>query len=136
MGPQCVLVHGRIPPQREGLAFSFVESYEVFVSPSLQPVKVPLNGSTTNWSINPSSLLCILCKLCPTVQVIGEDTKPCWIQYQTLDYFTSDWPANWPACLSAAEQLSFQSTLLSIYLVHISSDCLWDLTGDSFKRLS
>ena len=55
----------------------FVELHEVFFCPSLQPVKVPLNGSTALWCISHSSQLRIIGKLaegalCPLIQATDE----------------------------------------------------------------
>lgn len=53
-----------------------------------------------------------------------EDVKPCWPQYWP-------WGTLWAHCLQlgsasqSSSSKSFQSTLLSIYLVYISSVCLW-----------
>lgn len=60
-----------------------------------QTVKVPLNDSTTIWCITHSSKFCFVCKLaevalCPIVQVITEDVKQCWTQYQHLGHTVRD----------------------------------------------
>jgi len=62
-GPQHVLVHGVIPPQVQGLAFPFADLQRTPVHPFLQPVWVPLNGSTTSWCVNHSSQFCIILNL-------------------------------------------------------------------------
>lgn len=54
----------------------FLLLHEVPIRPLLQPVRVPLNSSTTIWSINLFSQFCIICKasvdvLCPTID--GKD---------------------------------------------------------------
>jgi len=54
-GFQSVFVHVVVPPQVQDFAHPIVELYEVSVSPLLQLVKVPLNGSITLWCINHSS---------------------------------------------------------------------------------
>lgn len=133
VGPQCVMVHCIIPPNR-GRDWLF---------PLLNHVKSlsisPACESPPEWQHN--QLVhrphCFVSSAnCPIVQVTVEDTRQCLIQYHPLDYFTNGWPPSWPVCLSTSEQLSFKSTLLLIYLAHISSDFLWDLLGDSVKRLS
>jgi len=60
--PVCTGAWGHSSPAA-GLGIPFVELYEFSVGPFLQPVKVLLNGSTSIWSINHSSQLCIVCKL-------------------------------------------------------------------------
>lgn len=47
VGPQPVLVHCVIPTQGQDFAFAPVELHEILLSPFLQPVNVPLNGSKT-----------------------------------------------------------------------------------------
>ena len=62
----------------EDLAFPFLEFHKDSVDPFLQPLEVPLNGSTPIWCITYSSQFCVICKLakdvlCPIIQVINED---------------------------------------------------------------
>lgn len=77
--PQPVLVHGAIPPHVQDFALPFIHLNKVPDSPLLQTLKVPLNVSTTIWSINCSSQFCIICKPvfidCPTIYVNNEDIK-------------------------------------------------------------
>ncbi|KAK4824703.1 hypothetical protein QYF61_017929 [Mycteria americana] len=78
--PHHVVVHWVIPSQLQDFPFPFVELPEVPVSPFLQPVKVPLNGSTTIWHISHSFQSCIICKLvegapCPIILIINEDVE-------------------------------------------------------------
>ena len=53
--PQHILVHGVVPPQVQDFALLLVEPHEVPVSPFLQPVQVPLDGSPTLWCVSRSS---------------------------------------------------------------------------------
>lgn len=46
VGPQHVLLRGLIPLQVQQLAFPSVEPREVLLSSIVQPVQIPLNGST------------------------------------------------------------------------------------------
>ncbi|KAK4831590.1 hypothetical protein QYF61_018350 [Mycteria americana] len=62
-GPQCLLVPGVIPSQVSDLALLLIELHEVLASPFLQPVKVPLDASTTLWCISHSSQFCVISKL-------------------------------------------------------------------------
>ncbi|KAK4826285.1 hypothetical protein QYF61_007132 [Mycteria americana] len=78
--PSIYLVSGLVPPQVQDFALHPVELYEVPVSPFLQPVQVPLDGSTTLWHISHSPQFCVICKraegtLCPIIQIINEDVK-------------------------------------------------------------
>lgn len=54
---------GIVPPQEKDLAFPFTELHEILLSLLVQPVQVPLNGSTTIWFANDSSQLYIICKV-------------------------------------------------------------------------
>ncbi|KAK4810954.1 hypothetical protein QYF61_013362, partial [Mycteria americana] len=78
--PACVLVHGVIPPLVQDLALPLVELHEIPVSPILQLVKVPLDGSMTLWHISCSSQFGVISKLagdtlCPIIQIINEDVE-------------------------------------------------------------
>ena len=84
-GPQHILVHGFVLPEGQDFALPLVECHEVPVSPFLQPVKVPLDGSVTLWCISHSSQFCVIhksaeCELCPIMQIIN-DVKQDWTQY-------------------------------------------------------
>ncbi|KAK4831783.1 hypothetical protein QYF61_019096, partial [Mycteria americana] len=61
--PQHLRVHGVVPPQVQDFALPLVELHEVPASPFLQPVQVPLDGSTTLWCISHSSQCGVICKL-------------------------------------------------------------------------
>ena len=83
-GPQQVRVPEVVPPQ--DFALPLVELHEVPASPFLQPVEVPLDGSTTLWPISQSSQFCVICKLAegtlwPIIQIINEDVEQDWTQY-------------------------------------------------------
>lgn len=87
VGSQCV--SGVAPLQGKGFAFPFIELCEIVLSPFLQPVQVPLIGSTILGSANPSSQLYIICRLgegvlCPSVPVISKGFNQHWFQYQSL----------------------------------------------------
>lgn len=77
-------------------AFPLVEIHEIPLSPVLQPVEIPLSGSAT-FTVLALSLFCNVCEvaegsLCPVVQVINEEVKQYWTQYQSLEYTTSYLP--------------------------------------------
>ena len=120
-------------------ALPLVELHEPPVSPFFQPVKVPLDGSTTFWSINHSSQFCVISRLaegtlCPIIQIINEGIKQDWNQYWPLGYTTSQWP---PTRLHATDpgpshSVSFQSTSLSPP-VHTAP--LWCSYGRQCRKL-
>ncbi|KAK4832039.1 hypothetical protein QYF61_020554 [Mycteria americana] len=79
-GPQHILVPGVVPSQVQDFALFLVELHEIPVGPLLQPVEVPLNGSTVIWCISHSSQFGVICKLAestlyPVIQMINEDVK-------------------------------------------------------------
>ncbi|KAK4831516.1 hypothetical protein QYF61_018100 [Mycteria americana] len=81
--PQPVLLPGIIPPQVQGFGLPFAELHKVPVSPFLQPVQVPLDGSMPICCTSCSSWFCIICKLaewalCPNTETIIEDAKHHW----------------------------------------------------------
>jgi len=53
---------GVVLPQVQGFAHLFVELHEVLVSAFLQPVPVPVDGSTALWCISHLSQFCVICK--------------------------------------------------------------------------
>lgn len=85
VSPQHVLMHGVISPQGKNFVFLHVEMHEVRLSPFLQPVQIPLNGST---ALHCTMLLpvsshffqfCVSCEpaedtLCPCVQVSNKNS--------------------------------------------------------------
>lgn len=62
VGPLPVLVPGIIPSQVQNLALLVVELREVPLSQLLQPVQVPLDGSTSIWCMSHSSQFCVAFK--------------------------------------------------------------------------
>ena len=95
------------------------------MGPFLQPVEVPLDGSTTLGRISHSSQLCITCKLaedmlCPISQVINEDVEKDWPQYWFLGYSATYWP---PTGLRAMDH-----NLLGPAIQPVFSSCYRPLT--------
>lgn len=91
--PECRWFSGILPPHMQDFAHLLAELHETFVSPPLQPVQVPLDGSTTLWHFRSSSQFLITCKLakgtlCPTIQVIN-DVEYLWSHHQPLGYTSS-----------------------------------------------
>ena len=116
-GPQHILVHGFVPPQVQDCALLFVELDEVPVSPFLQPVVVPLDGSTTVGCISHSSQFDVICKLaesilCPVRWIINDDVKWDWIQCWPQRYTASYWP---PTRLCSTDQHPLGPDLESVF---------------------
>ena len=71
-------MHGVVLLQGQDFALPFADLREVPVGPFLQPVEVPLHGSTPIQSVNYSFQFSITCKpaehaLCSMMQVINEE---------------------------------------------------------------
>ena len=82
-GLEHVLVHGIVLPQVQDFGLPFVEHQKVSVSPFLQSVKVPLDGSTTLWCTSYSSRCCVISRLaegtlCPIIQIFNEYVEQDW----------------------------------------------------------
>ena len=100
-GPQHILVCEVVLPQVQDFTLPLVEFHEVLVSLFLQPVKVPLDGTTTLRCISHSFQFCVIYKfaegtLCPIIQNINEDVKQDQTPYWPLGYTTSYWPPTRP----------------------------------------
>lgn len=131
------------PRWRRTFVFSFAELNEIPGSPFPLLVNVPLNGSTTTWSIIHFIPFGITCKsaLSFIIQVINEDVNQYWPPVLTLEYSTSVWH---PGGLYASDQPSrpscsgiFQSTLLFIYQLCTSLKFVnKDIIGDSVESLT
>ena len=83
-GPQHILVPGAVPPQ--GQDFVLLEFHGVPVSPFLQPIEVPLDGSTTLCLSSYFSQFGVISKLgegtrCPIIRIVNEDAEQDWTQY-------------------------------------------------------
>ena len=79
-GSQPVLVPWVVPSQAQDSTVLLAELHEVSVAPFLQPVKVPLAGTTTLWCISQSSQFDVISKLaegtlCTIVQIINEEVR-------------------------------------------------------------
>lgn len=124
VGPQPVLMPAVILAQEQEFVFSFVELHEIPVSLFLQSIDVLVNCSTAIWCINPSNKFCIICNLSesalyPIIQAInitGPSINP-W--GMSLAF----------GCIKCCSSVSFESTMLSSYLAHASSFCLWEQCG-------
>ena len=125
-------------------AVPLAELYEVPVSPFLQPVVVPLDGSTTLWSISHSSRFGVISKLaedtfCTIIQIINEDVKQDRTQYWPLGCTSSHWPlirlCNMitTLCLQLFSQFLVHCLLIQPVLLQL---LYADLVEDSIKSLT
>ncbi|KAK4821747.1 hypothetical protein QYF61_000808, partial [Mycteria americana] len=95
--PKPVVLHGVAVAQVQDLAFSLVEPHTIDLSPSIQPVQVPLQSLPTLQQINTPTQLGVICKLTegaldPFVQIIDKDIKQDWPQHRVLGDTTCGWP--------------------------------------------
>ncbi|KAK4810597.1 hypothetical protein QYF61_007334 [Mycteria americana] len=95
--PKPVALHGVAVAQVQDLALGLVKPHTIDLSPSIQPVQVPLQSLPTLKQINTPTQLGVVCKLTestlnPFVQIIDKDVKQNWPQYRALGNTTCDWP--------------------------------------------
>lgn len=117
-GPQPIPVPG-VPPKVQDFALPFccISCLLLFS----QPVKIPLNSSTTLWYINYFSF-CVVCELaegtlCLTLQVIDGGVEQYWLSYWHLGCVFDDWPT---AGLGASDPQCFE-------LITVDSFHCWSL---------
>ncbi|KAK4814185.1 hypothetical protein QYF61_011908 [Mycteria americana] len=84
--PKPVALHGVIVAQVQDPALGLVEPHTVGLSPSIQPVHIPLQSLPTLKQINTPTQLGVICKLTegaldPFIQIIDKDSKQDWPQY-------------------------------------------------------
>ncbi|KAK4818866.1 hypothetical protein QYF61_020085 [Mycteria americana] len=95
--PRPVALHGAVVAQVQNLALSLVESHTIGLSPSIQPIQIPLQSLPTLQQINTPAQLGVICKLTegalnPFVQIIDKDIKQNWPQHRPLGDTTCDQP--------------------------------------------
>ncbi|KAK4829704.1 hypothetical protein QYF61_006079 [Mycteria americana] len=95
--PKPVALHGVAVAQVQDLALSLVEPHTVDLSPSIQPVQVPLQSLPPLKQINTPTQVGVICKLTegaldPFVQIIDKDIKQNWPQHRALGNTACDWP--------------------------------------------
>jgi len=74
-------------PQIQDLALHLGELHEISLSLILQPVQVPVNGSTTSWCTRHPSQFCIICEAAEDAlhfSIQDEEVKQYWPQYPPL----------------------------------------------------
>lgn len=112
-------MHVVISPQVQDSSLACAEPHKVPLHLTLQPVQVPLNGSTTFWNVSHSSLFQITSKhaesrLYPIIQVIDEDGF--FFLFQVLSYSVYLWKAKKQTKNKFSYQSFFTAFLLSIEL--------------------
>ncbi|KAK4825593.1 hypothetical protein QYF61_000682 [Mycteria americana] len=78
--PKPVALHGVVMTQVQDLALSLVEPHTIGLSPSIQPVWVPLQSLPTLQQLNTPTQLGVICKLTEgaldaLIQIIDKDIK-------------------------------------------------------------
>ncbi|KAK4821227.1 hypothetical protein QYF61_015795, partial [Mycteria americana] len=87
--PKPVVLHGVAVAQVQDLALGLVKPHTIDLSPSIQPVQVPLQSLPTLKQINTPTQFGVICKLAegaldPFVQIIDKDVKQNWPQHRAL----------------------------------------------------
>ncbi|KAK4817646.1 hypothetical protein QYF61_023236 [Mycteria americana] len=95
--PKPVALHGVAVAQVQDLALGLVEPHTIDLSPSIQPVQVPLQSLPTLKQINTPTQLGVNCKrtegaLNPFLQIIDKDIKQNWPQHRALGNTACDRP--------------------------------------------
>ncbi|KAK4822662.1 hypothetical protein QYF61_019029 [Mycteria americana] len=95
--PKPVALHGVAVTQVQDLALGLVEPHTIDLSPSIQPVQVPLQSLPTLKQINTPTQLGVICKLTegaldPLIQIIDKDIKQNWPQHRALGNTACDRP--------------------------------------------
>ncbi|KAK4817086.1 hypothetical protein QYF61_027917 [Mycteria americana] len=84
--PKPVALHGVVVTQVQDPTLGLVESYTTDLSPSIQPVQIPLQSLPTFKQINTPAQFGVICKLTegalePLIQIIDKDIKQSWPQH-------------------------------------------------------
>ncbi|KAK4832461.1 hypothetical protein QYF61_023508 [Mycteria americana] len=95
--PITPALHGVVVAQVQDPALSLVEPHTIGLSPSIQPVQVPLQSLPSLKQINTPTQLGVVCKLTegaldPLVQIIDKDIKQDWPQHRALGDIICDQP--------------------------------------------
>ncbi|KAK4832598.1 hypothetical protein QYF61_024389 [Mycteria americana] len=95
--PKPVALHGVAVAQVQDLALGLIEPHTIDLSPSIQPVQVPLQSLPTLQQINTPTQPGVICKLTegaldPFVQIIHKDIKQNWPQRRALGNTACDRP--------------------------------------------
>ncbi|KAK4830416.1 hypothetical protein QYF61_010947 [Mycteria americana] len=101
--PKPGALHGVAVAQVQDLALGLVKPHTIDLSPSIQPVQVPLQSLPTLQQINTPTQLGVVCKLTesaldPFVQIIDKDIKQNWPQHRALGNTASLCSCHCPKC--------------------------------------
>lgn len=126
-------MHGDIPPSVQDFTFSLAELHEVSISPFLQPVQVPPDGSKTVWCISHSSKFCRQqtwrgCTL-PLIQIMNR-TRPRinpWGTPLATGLQLVFW--HWSELSEPGCSKNFQFTSAPTHLAYALSASLWESLG-------
>ncbi|KAK4818014.1 hypothetical protein QYF61_004127 [Mycteria americana] len=83
--PKPVALHGVVVIEGQDPAFGLVEPHTTGLSPSIQPVQIPLQSLPTLKQIDTPAQLGVICKLTedtlnPLIQIIDKDIRQIWPQ--------------------------------------------------------
>ncbi|KAK4807037.1 hypothetical protein QYF61_018378 [Mycteria americana] len=95
--PKPVALHGVAVAQVQDPALGLVKPHTIDLSPSIQPVQVPLQSLPPLKQINTPTQLGVICKLAegaldPFIQIIDKDIKQNWPQHRALGNTACDRP--------------------------------------------
>ncbi|KAK4806181.1 hypothetical protein QYF61_001104 [Mycteria americana] len=95
--PKPVALHGVAVAQVQDLVLGLVKPHTIGLSPSIQPVQVPLQSLPPLKQINTPAQLGVVCKLTegaldPFIQIIDKDIKQHWPQHRALGNTACDRP--------------------------------------------
>ncbi|KAK4823315.1 hypothetical protein QYF61_000917 [Mycteria americana] len=95
--PKPVALHGVVVTQVQDLALGLVKPHTTGLSPSIQPVRVPLQSLPTPEQIDTPAQFVVICKipegaLNPLIQIIDKDIKQDWPQHRALGNTACDRP--------------------------------------------
>ncbi|KAK4818594.1 hypothetical protein QYF61_015456 [Mycteria americana] len=95
--PKPVALHGVVVAQVQDLALSLVKPHTIDLSPSIQPVQVPLQSLPTLKQINTPTQLGVICKLTegaldPLIQIVDKGIKQDWPQHRAQGNTACDRP--------------------------------------------
>ncbi|PKU39790.1 hypothetical protein llap_9902 [Limosa lapponica baueri] len=115
--PKPVGLHGVGVTQVQDPALGLVEPHPIGLSPSIQPVQIPLQSPPTLQQVDTPTQLGVICKftegaLHPLVQIIDKDVKEKWPQYRALGDTTRD---RLPPGLNSIHHRSFGPTIQSVF---------------------
>ncbi|KAK4810059.1 hypothetical protein QYF61_007223 [Mycteria americana] len=115
--PRPVVLHGVVVTQVQDPTLGLVEPHTIDLSPSIQPVQVPLQSLPTLQQINTPTQLGVICKLIegalnPLIQIIDKDIKQEWPQHRALGNTTCARP---PTGVNSVHHNSLGSAIQPVF---------------------